>query len=144
MVGHLFARIADTRLGNEVQSHLPRWFAEHSAQLIPNAESEYVQPRSFDHAVATVATPDLLLKLVRVRGELSIEIAVPGERPKWESLDSALTWLDIQRRTPPQTPLPGWGYGIDRHSLDWATVDGFLSENWERIKHAANERSISR
>jgi hypothetical protein len=144
VVGKLFARIADGKLGRDIQNNLPRLFNVHSARLVRNDESEYSDPRSFDYAIATVATPDLQLRFVRVRGEFSVDVALPGEPRKWESLDSTLTWLDIRRGTSVKAALPNWDYGFDWRSLDWASVDGFLVENWEHMKAAANERSISR
>jgi hypothetical protein len=56
---------------------------------------------------------------------------------------SALTWHDMQRGTSTKPSLANWGYGFDWRSLDWASVDAFLADNWDRIKAAANERSIS-
>ena len=144
VVGQLFARLADGKLGKEVENHLPRLFTEHSARLVRNDDREYSEPRSFDHAVATVATTDLELRFVRVRGELSIDIAIPGEHRKWQALDSALAWFDAQRGTKSHPILPNWGYEIDGSSFDWPCVDRFLADNWERMHVAAREPSISR
>lgn len=144
VVGRLFARLADSKLSKEVEANLPLLFAEHDARLVRNDDREYSAPRSFDHAVATVATADLELRFVRVRGELSIDIAAPGERRKWQALDSALAWLDIQSRTKSHAVLPSWGYGADGIAFDWPCVDRFFAANWERITAAAKEPSISR
>ncbi len=118
---------------------MPLLFTEHSAAVVRNDQSEYSDPRSFDYAVATVATPDLHLRFVRVRGEFSIDVAVPGERGKWEPLDSALNWLDMKRGDSVKSPLPNWSYETDWNSLDWAAVDRFLDANWQRVKAAAND-----
>jgi hypothetical protein len=143
VVGQLFARLADGKLGKEVEKHLPRLYTEHSARLVRNDDREYSEPRPFDRAVATVATADLELRFVRVRGELSIEIAVPGEHRKWQALDSALAWFDAQRGTKSNPILPNWGYEIDGSSFDWPCIDRFLSDNWKRMNAAARESSIS-
>ena len=144
VVGQLFARIADAKLGKDLQNNLSRLFIERSARLVRNDESDYSEPRSFDYAVATVAAPDLHLRFVRVRGEFSIDIAVPGEPRKWDALDSALTWLDMPHGTSEKADLPNWSYGLDWRTLDWPSVDGFLADNWDRIKAAASARSSSR
>ena len=78
----VLARRADKKMGEDIRHHLMRLFAEHSAPLVPNDESEYRESRSFDYAVATVATPDLELRFVRVRGELSVDISLPGPHRK--------------------------------------------------------------
>ena len=144
VVGQLFARIADGKLSKDLQNNLPRLFIERSARLVRNDEFDCSEPRSFDYAVATVAAPDLHLKFVRVRGEFSIDIAVPGEPRKWDALDSALTWLDMQHGTSGKASLPNWDYGSDWRTLDWASVDDFLAYNWDRIKAAASARSSFR
>jgi hypothetical protein len=108
VVGQLFTRLADAKLGKDIQQNLPRLFAERSAQLLKNDDSEYAQPRAFEHAVARVAAPDLELKFVRGLGGFSIQAG------KWEHLD----------------------FARGSSEPDWAAVDAFLMENWERIKAA--------
>jgi len=136
----LFARRADKKLGEDVPNRLVRLFAEHSAQVVPNEESEYREPRSFDFAVATIATPDLDLRFVRMRGEFSVDISVPNPHRKWDALDSALLWLDMQRGLRTTSDIPNWGYGLEWDSLDWWSIDRFLVENWDRLKEAASAR----
>jgi hypothetical protein len=116
VVGQLFARMADSRFGKELQDNLPLLFTGRSGRLAGNHPSEYAEPRAFDHAVATVVTPDLQLRFVRVRGEFSIHIAAPGEHPKWEPLDTALLWSQ---------------------NFDWSSVASFLNDNWDHMKAAA-------
>jgi hypothetical protein len=70
----------------DVRNNLVRLFVGHAAQVVPNEECEYRDPRSSDYAVATVVTTDLLFRFVRVRGEFAIDIALPGVPRKWESL----------------------------------------------------------
>jgi hypothetical protein len=78
VIGRFFARCADKRLGEDLQGNLVRLFAERSAQVVQNDEIEYSRPRSFDYAVATVATPDLDLRFVRVREQFEVEISGPA------------------------------------------------------------------
>jgi hypothetical protein len=134
------ARRDDKKLGEELCNNLVRLFTEHSAQVVQNDESEYREPRSFDYAVATVATPDLDLRFVRVRGEFSVDISLPSPNRRWDSVDSAFLWLDMQQGVQTKSDFPNWGYGFDWDSLDWSSIDNFLVENWERLKAAANAR----
>lgn len=138
--GNFLARRDDKKLGEDVRNNLVRLFAEHSAQVVQNDESDYTEPRSFDYAVATVATPDLDLRFVRVRGQFEIDISIPGPHRKWDALDSALLWLDMQRGVEARSDIPTWGYGFEWSSLDWWSIDQFLTENWERLKAAATAR----
>jgi hypothetical protein len=121
VVGQLFARVADDKLGKDVQKNLSRLFRERSAQVVPNEAAEYAVPRAFDHAVATVATTDLDLRFTRTGGEFSVDVAAPGER----------SWKSPQART--------WGFGHDWTSLDWASIDSLLAEHWEDMKAAASD-----
>jgi len=132
----------DKKLGEDIRNNLVRLFSERSAQVVQNDESEYREPRSFDYAVATVATPDLDLRFVRVRGQFSVDISVSRPRRKWDALDSALLWLDMQRGVQTTSNIPNWGYGLDWDSLDWRSIDQFLIENWDRLKAAASARPI--
>jgi len=111
---------------------------------VQNDESEYRGPRSFDYAVATVATPDLDLRFVRVRGQFEVEISVPSPHRRWDSLDSALLWLDMQQGIQTGSDIPNWGYGFDWDSLDWWSIDRFLVENWERLKGGGKRSPIPR
>jgi hypothetical protein len=113
------ARRADKKLGEDVRNNLMRLFTEHAAQVVENDESEYREPRSFDYAVATVATSDLDLRFVRVRGQFDVEISPPAPHLKWDALDSALLWLDMQRGAQTRSDIPNWGYGSDWATLDW-------------------------
>ena len=93
----------------------------------------------FDYAVATVATSDLDMRFERVRGQFDISISVPNMR-RWDALDSALLWLDMQCGNQGKTELPQWGYEFDWRTLDWSSVDQFIVENWDRLKAAAGAR----
>jgi hypothetical protein len=134
------ARRDDKKLGEDLRNNLVRLFAEHSAQVVQNEESEYREPRSFDCAVATVTTPDLHLRFVRVRGQFSIDISTASPHRRWDSLDSALLWLDMQQGIQARSDIPDWGYGFDWNSLDWDLIDHFLVDNWDRLKAAASAR----
>jgi hypothetical protein len=112
VVGQLFARLADGKLGKDLQENLPRLFAERAARLLRNEDSVYSQPRAYEHAVARVAAPDLELTFVRGRGGFSIQGSLPGQTGKWEHLDFARGAVEP----------------------DWAAMDAFLADNWERIK----------
>jgi hypothetical protein len=134
----LLARRADKQFASEIRTNMVLLFAKHGAEVVANDESEQKQPRSFDYAVAKVAAPDLLLRFVRVRGQFEIEIGLPGLPTKWESMDSALCWLDLQEgNIKPTASDTNWGYGFEPTSLDWGAVDRFLDSYWERLKIAA-------
>jgi hypothetical protein len=135
----LFARQADKRMGEDVRANLLRLFNERSAQILENGALEYNAPRYFDYAVATVGTPDLDLRVIRVRGDFSIDISIPGHR-RWDALVSALLWLDMQSGVKTKSEIPNWTYGFDWASLDWWSIDQFLCENWDRLKAAAGAR----
>jgi hypothetical protein len=115
VVGQLFARLADGKLGKDIQENLPRLFAESSARLLKNDDSFYAQPRAYEHAVARVAAQDLEFTFVRGSAGFSIEARIPGQSGKWEHLDFARGSVEP----------------------DWPAMDDFLAENWERIRAAA-------
>jgi hypothetical protein len=131
-MGSFLDRRDDKRLAKDIRNNLVLLFAQHSAQLVPNEKSDYRGRRAFDHAIATVSTPDLRLRFTRVRGEVSIYISLTEPR-KWESLDSALLWLELQTGAQSKTYVPGSDY-------DWEAIDHFLVDNWDRIKAAASAR----
>jgi hypothetical protein len=108
VVGKLFAKLADGKLAKELPSELPRLFREHEARVIPNPESEYAQPRPFEHAVATVVTADLQLRITQSPDGFSIDIAAPGDSPAWRPLE-----------------VP---------NLKWAAVDDYLADHWNRLR----------
>jgi hypothetical protein len=99
VVGQLFAKLADAKLGKDLEANPPRLFAERSARLLPNADSEYAEPRAFGYGVATVATPELLLRFVRTPEEFSVQISAPGAAPDWKPLDcSTADWATLDAR----------------------------------------------
>jgi hypothetical protein len=100
--------------------------------VVPNDESEYRDPRPFDYAVATAVTTHLHFRFIRVRGDFSIYIALPRPPRKWESLDSALTWLETKQGVrAPNLAISGHG-----GELDWEAIDQFLDGNWDLIQAA--------
>jgi hypothetical protein len=110
VVGKLFAKLADNKLGADLPSELPRLFRERSARVVPNHDSEYAQSRLFDHAVATVVTPDLHLRISRTPSGFAIDAAPPADPTRWQPVDA-----------------PG---------VEWPGVDDFLTDNWERLRAA--------
>lgn len=98
MVGQLFAKLADAKLGKDLEANLPRLFAERSARLVPNPDSEYSEPRAFGYGVARVSTPDLLLRFVRTPEDFSVQIAAPGDSPEWQPVDSSGDWAALDAR----------------------------------------------
>ena len=93
----------------ELPDLLPLLFIEHSAKPIPNERNDDRGRRSFDYAIAAVATPDLLLRFIRVRGEIGVHTSPPNGPRKWDELD-----------------LP-----LGCH--DWSSIDIYLSSNWKTI-----------
>jgi len=134
---YFLERRADKKLGEDVRNNLVRLFTQHSARVVQNDKSEYRESRSFDYAVATVSTSDLNLRFVRVRGEFAVDISIPNSHPTWDSLDSALLWLDMKRGFETKLEIPTSQYGLDWASLDWLSIDQFLVEKWELLKSAA-------
>ena len=139
-INNFLARRSDKKLGEDLRNNLVRLFSEHAANVVENKATEYLGPRSFDYAVATVATPDLDLRFVRVRGEFDVWISIPGPHRKWDGLGSALLWLDTQQGVEQKSEVPSWDYGLDWNTLNWCSVDEFLAENWDRLKAAASAR----
>lgn len=80
----LMSRIDDRRLAEDVKHNVPLLFSDKvGGHVVP---SETRLPRSFDLAVATVSTPDFLIRFTRVRGELSVRIASAKPPYNWEDL----------------------------------------------------------
>jgi len=139
---NLLARHADKRLAQDIRKHLVLLFNDHAAQIFPNDQGEYRDRRTFDYAVATIVTEDIHLRFFRVRGEFSADISSPCLPHKWESLDSTLTWLEMQQGVKLTQDLPNWTYGFDWSSLDWRAIDQFLAAHWEHLKAATSSRGI--
>jgi hypothetical protein len=99
VVGQLFAKLADAKLGKDLETNLPKLFAERSARLLPNSDSEYAEPRAFGYGVAIVSTPDLLLRFVRTPEDFSVQVSAPGDSPDWQPLDcSTANWATLDAR----------------------------------------------
>ena len=99
MVGQLFAKLADAKLGKDLEANLPRLFAERSARVLPNPDSDYAEPRPFGHAAAIVATPDLLLRFMRTPEEFAFQVAAPADTPQWRPLErSTEDWASLDAR----------------------------------------------
>ena len=90
----LMARKADKRLADEVKQNVPFLFTEKKAQIVPS-DDDKVQ-RAFDLAVATVATEDFFIRLVRVRGEFDVEVASSRLLHRWEDLSGALENAELR------------------------------------------------
>lgn len=112
VVGQLFARLADGKFGKEIEAYLPRLFRDRAVRVVENDASDYAAPRPFEHAVATVSTPELDLRIVRGDGMFSVSVSLPGVR-RWQALDSLLA---------------------GSAGLDWGGLDRALAENWDRLR----------
>jgi hypothetical protein len=123
----LMARHDDRRLAQDIRESFIHLFADRGARVVPNDKREYGKPRSFDEAVANVVTDELHFRFSRVRGEFGTAISLPGPPHKWESLSSALTWLEFQQA---MKNSPGW-WG------DLRATDRFIAAHWEQLKAAA-------
>ncbi len=144
-VNRLRARKADQQFSRDIQDNLALLFTGRAAIVVANRQADSNGIRSFDYATATVTTPDLYLRFTRVRGDFSIEVSLPCTPPKWEALDSILTWLDMtEGATKPGVLLPRWEYSSDLVDLDWRSIDCFLVTHWERLKSAASASGVMR
>jgi hypothetical protein len=92
--------------------------------FLPNDYHDRGDAKSLDFSMATVATKDFLFRFTRRRGELSVQISLPGTPRKWEGLDAALTWLDFQQALRADPSL--WG--------DLRAMDRFLHGHWNRLQ----------
>ena len=78
----------DGRLAKEIHQNLAFLFTQKNARIVPS--DEYKVKRAFDLAVVTVATEDLRIRFVRVRGQFEVEVSSPHLLHRWEDLSSAL------------------------------------------------------
>src|SRR5438309_6608286 len=78
----------DGRLAKEIHQNLAFLFTQKNARIVPS--DEYKVKRAFDPAVVTVATEDLRIRFVRVRGQFEVEVSSPHLLHRWEDLSSAL------------------------------------------------------
>ena len=93
----LLARVDNRRLADDVKQNVPVLFADNvGGRIVP---SETPLPRSFDFAVATVSTPDFLIRFTRVRGELDVRVASTRPPHKWEDLSVVFKNSEFQEST---------------------------------------------
>ncbi len=82
------ARKLDARLAQRVRENLSFLFTEKNARVVPS--DDYRVARAFDLSVVTVATNDLYIRVITVRGEFDVEVASPDLPHRWEELSSAI------------------------------------------------------
>ena len=100
---------ADRKFSEELPDPLPLLFIEHAAETIPNERDDHWGRRSFDYAIAAVTTPELLLRFIRVRGQIDVYVSPPNGPRKWDELDLPLG------------------------CQDWSSIDSYLSGNWKAL-----------
>jgi hypothetical protein len=89
------AKRYDERLANDVRQNLPFLFTEKCGQIVPS--DDYHIQRAFDLAVVTVATQDVWIRFIQVRGEFNVEVASTQPPHRWEDLSGALENAEMRR-----------------------------------------------
>ena len=82
------ARKHEREFAREIREGLPFLFEKHSAEIVPNEGVRFPPP--FDYALVTIAVGHLLIRFVRGRGELRIDVAARGKIQNWRD------WKDLK------------------------------------------------
>jgi hypothetical protein len=126
----LLARMDDRHLAEEVKQNVPLLFADNvGGRMLP---SETQLPRSFDLAVATVSTPDFLIKFTRARGELNVRLASAKPPHKWEDL------CDVLRNSASQESKSSSDLVTNASSCAYyslADIERLLMTYWPKIQN---------
>jgi hypothetical protein len=85
-------RKGQKRLAQDVEAALPFLFSQYHARFVPNEGVRFPEP--FDYATVTMALDDLLLRVVRGRGELHVNIAPARSPDDWHEVRVVLSILD--------------------------------------------------
>ena len=67
----------DRKFSNDVSDILGELLTRNQASIVVNDECDLIQDRHFDEAVVTIRSPELRLRLVRVRGQLDLQLSSP-------------------------------------------------------------------
>jgi len=88
------ARTREEQLAQGIRSNLPFLFSDYNAEIIPNGE-DITFPPPFDYAVVTVALSGLLVRFLRGRGELAVQLALRDAPKEWHELSLVLNVIDV-------------------------------------------------
>jgi hypothetical protein len=91
----LVSKKGDERLATDVKQSLPFLFSEKAAKIVPS--DDYWVQRAFNLSVVTVATEDLWIRFIRVRGQFDVEVASAQPPRRWEDLSGALENVEIRQ-----------------------------------------------
>lgn len=89
------AKKRDESLANEVRQNLPFLFTDKCGRIVSSEDS--LLQRRFGSAIVTVATQDLWIRFVCVRGEFSLKVASAQAPYIWEDLSDALENAEMRR-----------------------------------------------
>lgn len=70
-------RKTDARFADEIRTKIPLLFTEYGASIIPTIDPP---PRAFDAAFVTLSVRNVILRFLRSRGDLTVEVA-PRDLP---------------------------------------------------------------
>ena len=82
------SRKLDAALAKAIRENLGFLFTEKNARIVPS--DDYRVTRAFDLSVVTVATDDLHVRFITVRGEFDVEVSSPQLPYHWEDLSSPI------------------------------------------------------
>lgn len=85
-------RKGQRRLAKDVEAALPFLFWHYHARFVPNEGVRFPEP--FDYATATLALDDVLLRFIRGRGELGVNIAPVRSPNDWHEVPVVLGLLE--------------------------------------------------
>lgn len=113
------SRQGQNRLAQEIRQALPFLFSQYKGRVVPS--EGIIFPEPFDYSTVTVLTDDLLIRFIRGRGELGVNIA-PAERPN--------DWHELPRVIRAMHGAEDVGYG---NVADLSEAAGLLQANIEQL-----------
>jgi hypothetical protein len=115
---------SNERFAKEITENLQFLFTYYNARIIPNDREP---PPSFDFAMVTIATSDLLFRFLRGRGDLGVHVAPQRAPNDWHELSLVLSVIDVRE-------------GFERRSVYWLSdVARWLTLYIDRIEKAFSE-----
>jgi len=121
------AQTRERQLADEIHENLPFIFETYNAEIVPNGE-DISFPPPFDYAVITTAVGALLIRFIRGRGELEVQVALRNAPGNWHELSLVLNVIDI-----PQEVHRGATYSLP-------DVARFLKTYMHQIQEAFSDK----
>jgi hypothetical protein len=87
------------KLEHDVRENLAWLFEKYEGKVISNTQD---YPRAFDYATVTVSVRQILIRFIRGRGELRVDVAPAHAPTDWQEVGEAINSIDESGQRPPR------------------------------------------